>query len=273
MKAHLTVATAVVVLSALSHPASAQEPVGVVTAVAGPVMVARAAEAVEPLRFKDQIFLRDRVTTGDQAIMRLLLGGRVLVTARARSTLCITEVPGATTIDLASGRISVTVDRAKMRAGDLVEVRTPHAVVAVSSETLIVEVGYEGSTFTVLGGRVDVFRLDPVTGAAVEPATPVTAGEVVTVKGGRVSRPQPLAAVRAQELAGQFTMPVRAMSPLALGSIRDELARALQTVSVATRPAVVPSVPQIVTSGATTGAAQRMLLGRHGFAGLRRDKD
>jgi len=235
--------------------------------------VARATDTSEPLRFRDGIFLRDRVTTGDHAIMRLLLGGRVLVTARARSTLCITEVAGATTIDLASGRISVTVDRAKMRAGDLVEVRTPHAVVAVSSETLIVEVGYEGTTFTVLGGRVDVFRLDPVTGAAVEPATPVSAGQVVTVKGGRVSRPQPLTALRAQELGDEFAIPVRAVSPLELESVRDELARALEAVSAATRPAVVPSVPQIVTSGATTGAAQRALLGRHGFAGLRHDKD
>jgi len=272
MKVYLTLATAVLCLAALPHPASAQERIAVVTAVAGPVMVARATGTSEPLRFRDGIFLRDRVTTGDHAIMRLLLGGRVLLTARARSTLSITEVPGATTIDLASGRISVTVDRAKMRAGDLVEVRTPHAVVAVSSETLIVEVGYEGSTFTVLGGRVDVFRLDPVTGAAVEPATPVTAGQVVTVKGGRVLR-RPLAAVRAQELADEFTTPIRAVSPLELESVRDELARALEAVSAATRAAVVPSVPQIVTSGATTGAAQRALLGRHGFAGLRHDKD
>src|SRR4051812_3404895 len=92
----LSVALSVV----MAAPAWSQERVGVVTTVIGPVTVARAAAPAEPLKFKDDVFLRDRVTTGDAAMTRILMGGKVVVTARERSTLTITEVPGLSTIDL-----------------------------------------------------------------------------------------------------------------------------------------------------------------------------
>jgi hypothetical protein len=193
----LIVALALLCSSALAQPASAQERIGVVTTTVGSAVVARAPDTSEPRRFKNGIFLRDRVTTTDGAVTRMLLGGRVLLTTREGTTLSITEVPGATTIDLARGRIAVTVDRARLSPGDLVEVRTPHAVVAVPGDTLIVEVGYEGSTFTVLGSRVDVFPRDPVTGAAVEPATRVAAGHAVIAQDGKISPPRPVGASRA----------------------------------------------------------------------------
>ena len=68
----------------LSLPASAwsQEKVGVATTVIGPVTVARASMPPATLKFKDDILLRDRVTTGDNAITRILLGGKVVVGAR-----------------------------------------------------------------------------------------------------------------------------------------------------------------------------------------------
>jgi hypothetical protein len=149
---------------------------------AGPVTLAFAtATPSEPAQYRRQIFLTDRVKTGDRTFARLLLGGRVLVLAREASSLSITEVPGATTIDVESGRIVVTVDRENLHPEDLIEVRTPHAVVSVPSDTLVVEVAAAVSTFSVFAPRVEVFRLDPVTGAAVEPPTWAASDDVVMV--------------------------------------------------------------------------------------------
>jgi hypothetical protein len=49
-------------------------------------------------------------------------------TAREHSIVTITEVPGVSTVELVSGRISVAVDKARMRRGDAVEIKTPNAV-------------------------------------------------------------------------------------------------------------------------------------------------
>ena len=44
------------------------------------------------------MFLRDRITTGGRSFVRVLLGGKATVTARERSVLTITEVPGVATV-------------------------------------------------------------------------------------------------------------------------------------------------------------------------------
>src|SRR5215831_19361920 len=75
--------------------------VGVVTNVEGVATVARVAlPEPRPLQFKDDLFLRDRITTGERSLVRVLLGGKATVTARERSVLTITEVPGVATINL-----------------------------------------------------------------------------------------------------------------------------------------------------------------------------
>src|SRR5712691_2974262 len=43
------------------------------------------------LRFKDDVYLRDRITTADRSLVRLLLGGKASVTIRELSELTITE--------------------------------------------------------------------------------------------------------------------------------------------------------------------------------------
>jgi hypothetical protein len=243
----------------LPDVALAQQSVGVVTAVTGPVMIARATDApAEPLRFRDAINLRDRVTTGDRAMTRILLGGRVVVTARERSAMTLTEVASASTIDIASGRVAITVDRAKLAAGELVEVRTPHAVTAVGGDTLIVEVRADHSSFTVLGGRIEVFRTDPVTGAPLEPPTIVGTHHTISVKDGGISRPRPVTAAQALQLAEDFTPPVRPVAALALGIVRDELARALEALAAAKPPAstIVPPLQPVITQAVAPAAAQ-----------------
>ena len=134
-----------------------------------------------PEDVRAQIGVTDRVKTGDAMFARLLLGGRVMVLARDGAALRITEVPSAATIEVETGRIAVTVDRENLHPEDLIEIRTPHAVVSVPAETLIVDVATEASTFTPLGARVEIFPLDPVTRAAVEPPTSVASEQVVTV--------------------------------------------------------------------------------------------
>jgi len=167
---------------ALMLPASvpADEP-------AGDVLIAL-AEAVptDPRPVKSPSLLTERIEARDRVFARLLFGGRVMILAREGSRLSITEVAGATTIQVERGRVAVTVDRENLHPEDLVEVRTAHAVVTVPSSTLVVEVA-EASTFTAVGRSVDVFRVDPVSGVAVEPPTNVAANEVVTVEPARMS--------------------------------------------------------------------------------------
>jgi len=114
---------------------------GVVTTLEGNVSVTRVAlPQPQPLKFKDDVFVNDKVTTGDKAIARMLLGGKAVVTVRERSSLTITEVPGKSTIDLDAGKIALAVARDKMRPGDSIEVRTPNAVAGVRGTVFVTEV-------------------------------------------------------------------------------------------------------------------------------------
>lgn len=228
----------VAVSMSLAVSAWAQEKVGVVTAVAGPVTVARTSTPPEPLKFKDPVFLRDRVTTGDNAITRILLGGKVIVTARERSTLTITEVPGLSTIALTSGRIAVAVDKTKMKPGERVDVRTPNAIAGVRGTVLIVEAQGNTSTVTVLRGLVDVVRVDPKTGRAVGPVTPVGANQAVSVRNNVLPpRPQAITSTRAQDLSREFTPPVRPIAAGTVMPVEDEVDRATTLLNALLPPA------------------------------------
>jgi hypothetical protein len=238
---------------ALSAPASGQERVGVVITVIGPVTVARAAVPSEPLKFKDDIFLRDRVTTGDNAMTRILMGGKVVVTARERSTLTITEVPGLSTIDLTSGRIAVAVDKTRMKPGERLDVRTPNAIAGVRGTVLIVEAQRDTSSVTVLSGLVEVVRIDPATGRAVGRVTPVGPQQAITVHNNVLPpRAQTITRERSQQLSEQFTPPVRSVRAVAVMSVEAEVARAIalmnqllpaETGTVATRTDSVVTAP------------------------------
>jgi hypothetical protein len=131
------------VCPALAWAQSAGEPsrnVGVVTTLAGNATVARAAlPGPQPLRFKDDVFLRDRISTAERSIVRVLLGGKALVTVRELSALTITENVGRSTIDLSSGKIAMGVLRQRMRPGEVIEIRTPNAIAAIRGTVLVVE--------------------------------------------------------------------------------------------------------------------------------------
>jgi hypothetical protein len=230
---------------AISAPAWGQERVGIVTTVIGPVTVTRASLPGAPLKFKDDVLLRDRVTTGDNAMTRILMGGKVVVTARERSTLTITEVPGLSTIDLTSGRIAVAVDKTRMKPGERVDVRTPNAIAGVRGTVLIVEAQRSTSSVTVLSGLVEVVRLDPATGLAVGPVTPVGPQQAVTVRNNILPpRAQTITPGRAQQLSEEFTPPMRTVNAVSVMPVADEVARATslveQLVAVEGRTAALP---------------------------------
>src|SRR5882762_4100506 len=113
----------------------AQAPeLGVVTTLQGQASVARVSGAgALPLKFKDAVFDRDRIQTGEESIVKVLMGGKAIVTIRELSVLTITEELGKTTINLTSGKIAVGVAKQRMKPGDRLEVHTPNAVGAVPS--------------------------------------------------------------------------------------------------------------------------------------------
>src|SRR5437016_4113400 len=116
---------------------------GVVTNLEGNVSARRAAvPSPVLLKFKDDVFLQDTVTTGDKSLARMLLGGKAVVTVRERSVLTITEVPGQNKVelDLAAGKFALAVAREKMRPGEEIQIRTPNAVAGVRGTVVITEV-------------------------------------------------------------------------------------------------------------------------------------
>ena len=117
------------------------ERAGIVTTLEGSVTARRVAVA-QPiaLKFRDDIFLQDTITTGDKALARMLLGGKAVVTVRERSVLTITEIPGRSTIELASGKFALAVAREKMTPGEEIQIRTPNAVAGVRGTVVITEI-------------------------------------------------------------------------------------------------------------------------------------
>ena len=172
--------------SAFAQPTKA----GVVTTLEGHVTVTRVALASQPLKFKDDVFVDDKVTTGDQSIARILLGGTAVVTVQERSTLTITEVPGKATIDLQAGKIALAVAKDKMRPGESIEIRAANAVAGIRGTVVVAEVssaaaqagGAVGPTGTlwVLTGQIEAFL-------ANQPGNPVLLGALQQFRGGHVT--------------------------------------------------------------------------------------
>ena len=144
---------------------------GVVTTLLGTATVSRASLSQPlPLKFKDDVFVQDRVITGDDSVARILLGGKAIVTVRERSSLTITEVPGVSTVNVGVGRAAIAVAKERMKPGETVEIRTPNAVAGIRGTIVIVEVDQTTAQavpspaafttrFTVITGEVLVRQL------------------------------------------------------------------------------------------------------------------
>ena len=185
-------AVALVVLSAVSPSIAAAQTsrAGVVTTLEGNVTVTRVALPPQPLKFKDDVFVDDKVATGERSLARMLLGGKAVVTVRERSVLTITEVPGKATIDLSTGKIAVAVAKDKMRPGESIEIRAANAVAGIRGTVVVAEVSSESAqlggvggttgTFWVLTGQVEAFL-------ANHSANTVLVGALQQFRGGAVT--------------------------------------------------------------------------------------
>ena len=262
----------------LASSTLAQERVGVVTNVEGVATVARLAlPEPRPLHFRDDLFLRDRITTGERSIVRVLLGGKATVTARERSVLTITEVPGVATINLGAGRIAVAVAKGLMKPGEMIEIKTPNAVTAIRGTVVIAEVapmsrGHQ-STITILKGLVDVTKLDPA-GALTGPAVKVGGLERVTVVDAQpVPAPQKITRDVASRLAADFSLVPKnapAASADALGAEAKDLAMrdAMQIIgAVAPTSSNAASDPSMEGQGVTGGVTTTWGTVTDGFTG------
>lgn len=133
-------------LAPLSAQAQSPGAVGVVTTLQGQATVVHVASTTStPLKFRDSIFERDRINTAENSIVKVLMGGRAVVTVRELSVLTITEDLGRTTINLESGKIAVSVAKQRMQPGEKLEVHTPNAVAAVRGTVFVVEVSRQGA--------------------------------------------------------------------------------------------------------------------------------
>src|SRR5882762_6970227 len=259
-------------LTACSTFAWAQQPrVGLVATVVGAATVARGAgQAPLRLRFRDDVFLHDRIATGDRSFLRVLLGDKATVTARERSVLTITEAPAVSTIGLTVGRIAVAVSKDKMKTGDAIEIRLPNALAVIRGTVVIAEVSPTGvgvrATVTILRGVVEVRRLDPASGQPVGATVRVGALERITVTGsGPLSAPERVTAEAATRLYGQFTVIPR--DPLSAGreaatSVAADLARldALQLGSSAANVGVGTGGAVSATVGPTNVGVPGVIL-------------
>jgi hypothetical protein len=175
---------------------------GVVTGVSGQVTVSRTEATPVPLRFKDEVFLKDRISTAEHSLARLLLDQKALITVRELSDLVITEQSGRSTVDLGAGKIAIGVARQRMRPGEIVEIRTQNAVAAIRGTVVVAENipvppgAPPQSRIHVLSGYVDITpRNNP--GA---PPVRMVAPASLSVAGQSVGLPVPLGEAARREL-------------------------------------------------------------------------
>ena len=121
--------------------AQEQSGIGVVSTLIGEATVARGTTS-QPLALKmrDDVFMQDRISTKERSLVHVLMGGKALLTVRELSVLTITEEGGRATVDLQSGKVGLAVVRQRMKPGEIIEIRTPHAVAAVRGTVLVVEI-------------------------------------------------------------------------------------------------------------------------------------
>ncbi len=129
--------------------ALAQQPAGVVTNLQGQATLNRPVLAKPiPVKMKDDLFVQDRIDTRENSIVRVLLGGKAVVTVRELSSFSITEEPGLARVDLRSGTLAVGVARSLLKPGEAIEIRTPNAVAAVRGSVAVINTEVRDGTDT-----------------------------------------------------------------------------------------------------------------------------
>lgn len=149
-------------VSLSTRPAEAAPPgeAGVATAVAGPVTLTRPFAFSRPLKVDQGLYWRDVIETPKNATTQLRLKHKTTVTVRELSRLELRKEQLTTgvryVVELLSGKVRMSVDRALMRPGDQVQVRTWNAVASVRGTEFIVETAGDSTTVHTLTGVVEV---------------------------------------------------------------------------------------------------------------------
>jgi hypothetical protein len=133
----------IAILGAALHPiplrAQTSDAVGVVTTLDGRATVARPTiPSPLTLKFKDDVFGRDKISTAANSLVRVLLGGKAILTVRELSQVTISEEPGRAVVTLPDGKVVLAVAKQRMRPGESIEIRTPNAVAGVRGSILAV---------------------------------------------------------------------------------------------------------------------------------------
>jgi FecR-like protein len=204
---------------AFASPAPAQTPkAGVVTTLQGSATVARqSTPQPAPLRPRDDVFVQDRISTGEQSLARILLGGKAVVTVREHSQLTISETATTSTLDVTSGRIALVVDKSRIRPGESVQIRTPNAVAAIRGTVVITEVmpNPSGATsrFTLLTGIVDVYLVDGAGQRSGQPVTLKPLQAVGVVGSTPPGKPQGISRAEADAIASDYKVGLKQPPP------------------------------------------------------------
>ncbi|HEY2992467.1 MAG TPA: FecR domain-containing protein [Methylomirabilota bacterium] len=194
----------------------------VVTTVQGAATVTRVgASSALPLQFRGDVYAGDRIETGDQSRVQLLLGGKALLSVRESSVVTIGERPSASVIELTAGTLAVATARDRLKVGEIVEVRTPDAIVQIRGTVFVAEVSADAATaagvpsaaasrFTVLSDVVDVIPI--AAGESAPPVVKLTAWQTLIVsKGTAPGQPSGLTNQNAGSLVSSLV--IRAAPP------------------------------------------------------------
>jgi hypothetical protein len=228
---------ATLVLVAWPPPGIAQAPrsVGVVATLSGEATVARqSAVQPQPLRFKDDVFTRDRISTAERSILRVLLGGKALVTVRELSVLTIIAEPAGSSVDMDAGKIALGVVRQRLRPGEAVQVRTSNAIVAVRGTVVLVESFPSRRRTDIFAVRnfVEVFLRNVPTAAPLRLVAPQAISIVDDIPG----QPRALGPDEISRITLDLQVPRRASLPSEVGpGARDRAAAEREAQELATR--------------------------------------
>src|SRR5256712_1657944 len=163
--------------------AEAPRPAGVVTTLQGEATLPHATAPHQPLvlKFRDEVLYKDRIRTKADALARVLLGGKAVVTVRALSDLIITEEPQQpAVVNLSSGKIALDVARSRMKPGEAIEIHTPNAIAAIRGTMIVVEVLPASGEIATPATDDGVINYEPLNTASTQPALPVLVPNVIT---------------------------------------------------------------------------------------------
>ncbi len=229
-----------VMLVAAHHPvpaaAQTSDAVGVVTTLDGRASVARPAlNAPLALKFKDDVFGRDRISTEENSLVRVLLGGKAILTVRELSQVTINEEPGRAVVTLPSGKVVLAVAKQRMRPGESIEIRTPNAVAAVRGSILAVAYDAAQNLTTAICHSGDCTY--QYAGGATNPLPPGQGGKNGQV--GPVSQAERNAAVTVQTSTKAFSSPDAAFLS---GVFQTQAGQAIQVAQFVTGGPVATTV-------------------------------